>query len=889
MNRLVLAFCLLFACPQALIAAENLVANGGFETDADGDGAPDGWATSGHPDVKQVLATDTGHDGGRSAKLTCTAFTGSSGWHHVMLCQVGVVGVKKGAWYRVRFRAKSEGKAARSVSVALSNTRTWKSTGLWQAFGPGREWQAFEFLFNAESTVPAKDSRLQIWFGGVGTLWLDDVAFEKADLTRTWHPTIAAEGVTNAIPNSSFECGSAGWGGCSLARGPWGANLYRLVGSVDHAAAAHGSNSLRIHLDEKSLPRLYFDYYDPYADPVRSVLAANRGWIRVEKGKRYVLSASMRAAKAGTVGCLGIVPAEGWRQTRAVTVGADWQRVAFAFRAPSDYVHVIAGLDLQASKMADATLWLDALQLEVGSKPTDYGPRRALETCISVPGEAITAPAERGIDVHLNAYNADTSAATVRGTLTVTDGFDREVARRAVSFDVPAGRRIERVEAGLAAGRRGFLRVTWRPAVGLPQTLRLAVIEPAADADSRFGMNHAFPQQFLIASAKRAGVLWHRDWSVKWQTVQPTKGAFDFTVPDTQINRVLDAGARVLLLFPFPSSVWASTADPKKVASEARGNAYLAKRLPTAFAARDLDDFARYVRESVRHYRNSITHYQVLNEPLYTTYALPQRFGYQMADYLAHLRAVHEVAKREQPGCVIVGGLGGSPADRRARAFIEAGGLKFVDVLDIHIYAAPSQFDWLEDALRDLRALMKKRGEVRPMWITEFGLYADDDPATVPPRIGDTTMARCGRKSELAASSDLVKLTTMFAAHGVEKVFFHAGTAPAINQPNAGNVFFEYGGAPRTMYAAAAVLARLLPPGSTLVEADTLGAGIKSYTFKTPRGQVTVAWAPRSPADVAAPAGVTILDLMGNPVTERNVRLSSVPVYLVNHGARGGR
>ena len=65
---------------------------------------------------------------------------------------------------------------------------------------------------------------------------------------------------------------------------------------------------------------------------------------------------------------------------------------------------------------------------------------------------------------------------------------------------------------------------------------------------------------------------------------------------------------------------------------------YLRLALPLAYAPTDLDDFGRYAAEVVRHYRQArprgVTHFQILNEPVYTDYALPRQFGYALADYL---------------------------------------------------------------------------------------------------------------------------------------------------------------------------------------------------------------------------------------------------------------
>jgi len=58
---------------------------------------------------------------------------------------------------------------------------------------------------------------LQVWFKSTGTLWLDDVTLAETSDKPQWYPRIGTEGVTNAIPNSSFQCGTIGWGSLTFA------------------------------------------------------------------------------------------------------------------------------------------------------------------------------------------------------------------------------------------------------------------------------------------------------------------------------------------------------------------------------------------------------------------------------------------------------------------------------------------------------------------------------------------------------------------------------------------------------------------------------------------------------------------------------------------------
>ena len=88
---------------------------------------------------------------------------------------------------------------------------------VWETFTPGPRWERFEFLFQCQHDVPAATSRLQVWFKSTGTLWLDDVTLAETSDKPQWYPRIGTEGVTNAIPNSSFQCGTIGWGSLTFA------------------------------------------------------------------------------------------------------------------------------------------------------------------------------------------------------------------------------------------------------------------------------------------------------------------------------------------------------------------------------------------------------------------------------------------------------------------------------------------------------------------------------------------------------------------------------------------------------------------------------------------------------------------------------------------------
>ena len=176
---------------------------------------------------------------------------------------------------------------------------------------------------------------------------------------------------------------------------------------------------------------------------------------------------------------------------------------------------------------------------------------------------------------------------------------------------------------------------------------------------------------------------------------------------------------------------------------------------------------------------------------------------------------------------------------------------------------------------------MRAHGGPKPVWITEWGCYADDDPPCVPQTVGDSTMNRCRWPSERAATEHIVKFTAVAFAHGVRKIFFHAGTCGPINGPDAGGVLFEYGGAPRKMYAGVAALTRLLGVPDQYVKA-VHDDGLVAFVFRTRDRAVAIAWceAGRS-RKLELAQSVYALDIMGNALSLTDAPLMQTPVYLV--------
>ena len=306
-----------------------------------------------------------------------------------------------------------------------------------------------------------------------------------------------------------------------LGSGECRTNLPTLMGEIDDATGSPGKKSLRIHVDGNK-PIIYRGPMNPNnKEEIRAITAANIGWIPLAAAEHYVFSCYLKADKPNTTVRLLVVQPSPNEITsplasKSATVGTDWQRVSLPVQTKgATFAWVAAGLDMSKAKTDSGTLWLSALQFEHGENPTEYAPRARVESFInsSMPGNIFTDPAA-GMNLRIAASNRGDAAVTVKGTLSITDFWDREVMGQDVQLAVAAQAQAAFPLDGVLKGRKGFFRVSWKPEnePQLPaQTMRCAVIDEYQNSDSPFGMNFAYPWPVLKQLAKKGGLTWMRD------------------------------------------------------------------------------------------------------------------------------------------------------------------------------------------------------------------------------------------------------------------------------------------------------------------------------------------------------------------------------------------
>ncbi|MGO8752010.1 MAG: carbohydrate binding domain-containing protein [Thermoguttaceae bacterium] len=886
------------AAATTAVAGENLLWNPAFQSGAEKGGPPASWQSAGDSKyVTQELTLDTGREGRRCVRLRCTRFEQANAACHAMICQMGVP-VRQGKTYRVAFWARGEDIRGETVSVALSDTSAWSNCGLQGMFVPGPEWSRHEMAFRA--THDCTMTRFQIWFNSTGSLWLDEVLFEetRGPLRRPGN-AVPAGGHKNLIPNAGFECGDDGWGSAEWDNAVhWGGRMNRLFGQIAETGSSEGRRCLRIDLSPENMPVSYFDYYELSRLPIKAPLAANRGYLEVQPGKRYVFSAYLRAeagrdhdgddANVRIPGRLAVREFDAGSFEKPIEISDRWQRYAMPFTPRSKWCYVLAGPDLRKTAANPrpperVTCWLDALQLEAGDAATEFEPRQPVEFGMSTGRVGNVLAWGDRLDIQLTVAKRDATLPKPAFDLAMTDFFGRSVWRERAQVE---GSRTFSPRLG-PKQLRGFFRLNVKMTCGessAEKTMRLAVIPPQSGDDSRFGVNHAYPWPHLLDLSRKAGLVWCRDWSLKWQEVEPEKGRFTFEQTDYQIDRPLAHHLRVLGLLPFPSSNWSSTA-PAGVTGK---GGYPQIRGRVAYAPRDPAEFENYVAATVTHYKDRIGWWQCFNEPLYTDYALPRQHGYDGAVYARLVRSFAHAARKADPGCHILAGIGGlndGQIMEDFERFFVAGGLAAVDAVDIHHYPGMRSPEFIEGLAEKLGSLMDKHGNRKPIWLTEYGYYANDEPWAIPATYEgfDSPLP-----SEQTQAEYAVRWATILLANGVDKIFYHAGTCGEINRANLEGVFYQYGGEPQKIYAAQAVMAHLLTPNCRPVKRLPLAGTARGYLFRDGEATIGILWDPsRGRAEAAielSDARLKIWDVVGRPQSTHHVALSGAPVYVLGCG-----
>ena len=497
----------------------------------------------------------------------------------------------------------------------------------------------------------------------------------------------------------------------------------------------------------------------------------------------------------------------------------------------------------------------------------------------------------------ITAWNSGGAPARAEINFKVTDFFDKPVEFPAVTLEVPARTAMEKT-LPLPASWRGFYRVVAGYKSGQSEEshlLRVAIVPPRTARETVVGVNHAYPTAFLIGLAKKAGVSWYRDWSLKWQHIEPERGKYQWEISDPQMNRVGAQGVNLMAMIPFPSADWNSTApsletlraESPRYKAEGKGDgAELIPRARWAWPPQDVNELLGFTKAAVSRYQNQVQVWEFLNEPLFTDYSLPDANclrsaklkGHTVQDYLNLLRAAAPAIRAANPAARIMGGPEMDAGGRYTIPMVEAGILELIDIFGVHDYPNRTKPEARLTANDKLLAAMKAHGGPKPIWMTEFSYFGTDDLPRKPFIPIPALWSETRLLSEKEVAEYIIRYITIFLGRGGEKIFLHSGCTGSVNKPGTESCLFA-DGAVRKVFPALAVFTELMGDSPKYVADKTVGGLM--FAFETGKQTVLVLWDPDEKATATVPAGVTCLDIMGREIKESKVRLTGSPVYVI--------
>ena len=176
---------------------------------------------------------------------------------------------------------------------------------------------------------------------------------------------------------------------------------------------------------------------------------------------------------------------------------------------------------------------------------------------------------------------------------------------------------------------------------------------------------------------------------------------------------------------------------------------------------------------------------------------------------------------------------------------------------------------------------MDEHGGRKPIWLTEYGYYADDDPSIVPmPNSGfDIPLA-----SEQLQAAYVVRWNVIMLAGGVDKIFYHAGTCDGVEprQP-AGHLLRVRRRAPQDLRGPGRdgeTVSRDVPVRRS-ARAGRRRSGLSIPRRRADRsGRLGSGGRSGEPVRIADDR-VRILDLMGRPMGKTEFVPGPTPVYVV--------
>lgn len=848
--------------PSTALADASLLRNGGMEGPFVG-GLAAGWVKNSYGDNTIAFAEETRdvHGGKSAQRITCTRFV--SGGVQIHSADLAV---EKGKPYTVRLWMKGDVQA--HVYLGLRKYAEPYTAYLKRyARVKNDQWRPYVLAGEASDSDPR--CGLFLMFTGTGTLLVDDVAVLPGiheELAAAEMPPIKG----NRIYNSGFEAGPEGW--------------TPTDGFVlDRATAHSGQTSAR--LGSVDLPAVTLPLNRPLAPKTKPRTAPPGIECRpfpVRPGMRYTLSAWIKAAEPKTRVTMrffewadegGDQPSRRNERQASVTVTTDWARYQVTgVVTPSMWEDYVARI------VPGGTVWIDDVQIEEGGA-TDHRPANAVE----VGAESATRWCRVGQRAEVTAHVAGPPE-NRQLTFTLEDLWSRPLS--SIARTAKPG---QPETVSFAPDRPGMYRVRVR-ADGSPAAGEVWFgVFPQRDrqlrSDSAFGTHVTAvpdaPTNTYLAS-EAMGARWVRlhDFGdfCHWRVVEPEKGRFEWR--DAEIDDLRRRGFEILANLGH-TPIWAGRPHGKELD---RGSW-------TSAPPRDMDEWENYVFKTVEHFRGRIRLWEVWNEPCWHTF-----FSGTPEEYADLLKVAYRAIKRADPQAVVIGGCFSWHAQPWTKRVLAKDALDFMDALSYHVYwspavtepAAPGEPSFIEREVQHFADLMRERGKMKPIYMTEGGLRCPPFASWLP-KEGFSRGAAFGSQAGaqrtltgLDAACGLVRGMIQMRSAGVVNIcYYYTGGARGAmpwfsTMANGYYVLMDYDGRPKPTMMAFSAMEQALD--GTIARGARYRDGLTVHRFAKGSGAVAVVWSEAKRA--LAIEGATVLDLMGNVEQEATLRPGE-PVYVI--------
>ena len=356
-----------------------------------------------------------------------------------------------------------------------------------------------------------------------------------------------------------------------------------------------------------------------------------------------------------------------------------------------------------------------------------------------------------------------------------------------------------------------------------------------------------------------------RSFQFAWTLLEPKKGEYNF--PMYRLDRYLNAGIDPMIILNG-SPHWASSA-PEKL---------LENRDPSAgwgsYPPKDMEDWRKFVSKTATLLKGKVSTYQIWNEPNgYFLKVNPEKGKSLEEAYVELVRVAYEAIKKVDPDAVVVAGATAGTAFGFTERCFALGMLDFCDVFSYHPYGTENSSGAVNFAVHvnQYRSLMKKYGEIKPIWDCESGYNIADG---------------------LDGFSDAVKLIQGLVgreAAGIERYYVYTSGPRLFPGQTNFHMVTGFADEPLVSTPMLAVYDRLLGDARFVESLDRETDGVRLYLFENPEGQkILVGWylggKEAVEIEYAQSDDMKALDIFGNPATgikNGQLQLVSEPRYFI--------